>query len=404
MIAGLALLGLAWLLPYSRWYGALFYAAAFLTLGVPALIGRYPARHVDVTPAPGAIAWSGPLSDVIRAADVVGASTARVAGGVSLAISLKRRDRTLVFELEDAAAAQRICAALGVGYHGFGSLTWALRPDHAAWTLAFRAGAALLWLLCAALASFKTAGVALQFAMYASQATAVFACLSLLVGPKVTLTNRAVYIDGPKGREAAPYEWLTKIAAHEGGVVLEFQGGARFATSARRAGPFDAGLSSEQVLHLVAQLTSATQRAHGEAPPKDDSEAGVQMLRRGDEPARAWLSRLDATGAMLRAPAGYRGAALEENDLWRAVEDPEADPELRAAAARVLTTAFGPRAAARVRDAAAPIRDDDARERIRIALLPDVQEAADGLEAMEAVAEATSRDEGALAGSTRRIE
>ena len=48
-----------------------------------------------------------------------------------------------------------------------------------------------------------------------------------------------------------------------------------------------------------------------------------------------WLTRLDMQGQMLSAGPGYRGNMLDAEDLWAILEDPEAEAELRTAAARI---------------------------------------------------------------------
>ena len=71
-------------------------------------------------------------------------------------------------------------------------------------------------------------------------------------------------------------------------------------------------------------------------PLKNDVTGRVDVLRRNGESPRDWLARLDVTGQTLAAGAGYRGTTLDSEDLWAILEDPEAEPDLRAAAARVL--------------------------------------------------------------------
>ncbi len=121
------------------------------------------------------------------------------------------------------------------------------------------------------------------------------------------------------------------------------------------------------------------------APPPQDNHVvapdwAVAPLARGEaEDCRAWLQRIDAMAAAF-GESGYRGAGVESADLWRALENPDAPPALRAAAARMLARIAPDEASVRIGDAVAVERDGATRARIRIALEEDIETAARGLE------------------------
>src|SRR5271155_2945882 len=65
----------------------------------------------------------------IRARDLIGATTARHDGRVSLMLAHKRRKHTpIILDLPDEAALALISKSLGIGFHGFGEVGVALQP------------------------------------------------------------------------------------------------------------------------------------------------------------------------------------------------------------------------------------------------------------------------------------
>jgi hypothetical protein len=126
---------------------------------------------------------------------------------------------------------------------------------------------------------------------------------------------------------------------------------------------------------LVAQIRSASLRARGLGPQKQDVTGRLDTLRRNGESARDWLVRLDMAGQLLSTAPGYRGNTLDTEDLWAILEDPEAEAELRAAAARILRHSPQPDTRTRIDAAVAAIRDDATHRRLRIAIADDLDEA-----------------------------
>jgi hypothetical protein len=105
----------------------------------------------------------------------------------------------------------------------------------------------------------------------------------------------------------------------------------------------------------------------------------VARLAPEGETQRAWLQRLDATAATVGTGA-YRSQGLDPNDLWRALENPDAPAAVRAASARLLARVAPDEIKTRVALVLAADRDKYARTCIRIALEDDVETAALELE------------------------
>src|SRR5262249_33531001 len=147
------------------------------------------------------------------------------------------------------------------------------------------------------------------------------------------------------------------------------------------------GLRGPDASCLVAQIESAARRSHGEGAPRSERSGGLAWLARGDDGPRAWLARIDAAALQVDADLGYRGALLEEHDLWPALEDADAPADLRAAAARILVRARGATASTteRVHGALAAVRDGKARACIEAAIHGDFDHAARELDALDAL-------------------
>jgi hypothetical protein len=112
--------------------------------------------------------------------------------------------------------------------------------------------------------------------------------------------------------------------------------------------------------------------------------APISLLAPREEPKRAWLERIDATAATLVEGAGaYRAADISTQDLWTALESPDAPAPLRAAAARILARVVPGEAGPRIGLTLAAERDDRTRDRIRVALEEDVDAAARELERLD---------------------
>ena len=127
------------------------------------------------------------------------------------------------------------------------------------------------------------------------------------------------------------------------------------------------------VAEIAARIEQARSREHAVVA------STKELHRPSGMSAREWLQRLDALAATAHAAGAYRGAGLDEEELWRVLGDADADAEVRAGAARVLTAADA-KARIRIAGTEAP---SAVRTRIDLALEPDVETAAEALETLE---------------------
>jgi hypothetical protein len=114
----------------------------------------------------------------------------------------------------------------------------------------------------------------------------------------------------------------------------------------------------------------------------NDETMHISQLKRGDASVADWLARVDALAAT-KDEAGYRGVQIPEEDLWRAVEDHETAPDIRAAAARLLIRISPEKSHDRVAAALDSIHDDTERAHLRAALDSDLEMAAREIESLD---------------------
>jgi hypothetical protein len=136
------------------------------------------------------------------------------------------------------------------------------------------------------------------------------------------------------------------------------------------------GLSVDERTHLLAQIYSAMSRAHGQGAQHVDPTERVETLRRSNESSRQWLTRIDIAAGTIVPGAGYRSGVLEPHELWAIAEDHDVATDARAAALRMLTRIAPAEARVKTDAILASVHDDADRKRMRIALEPDLEEAA----------------------------
>ncbi|MCL2723849.1 MAG: hypothetical protein FWD69_05370 [Polyangiaceae bacterium] len=339
----------------------LVFVAAFLPM-LP--LRQRRARSVEIACGPGFmdIKKAGLRSTRIRAKSIVGATTARTSRGVLLTLSLKGRDEPIAIEVEHDADADRIRKALGVGHYGFGTIGFRTAPSPIGWSN-------LAWL-------FLTGpfGVLL------------FKLTKLLYGhgpPNIVMMPEGLRILTPRGTYDVPYACVRDVERSKGSVTVSttFPNVPRVDVPA--AGTWR-GLSDEAMRNFKAQVMSAVSRAQGMGTQKEDVSVRVDNLRRRGESPREWLSRLDTVGQLLSTSAGYRSHSIDAADLWTVLEDPDADVELRTAAARVLCHSREPNARVRV-DASLATAHDSATNKLRIAVEDNLEIASTQLDYLDAI-------------------
>jgi hypothetical protein len=117
------------------------------------------------------------------------------------------------------------------------------------------------------------------------------------------------------------------------------------------------GVFTERRDMILARIREAWQTHRARGPGADVAT----IVARGTRSLEEWKKAL---ATLESADAGYRQAALREEDLWRVVEDPRASEDARAAAALLLRKGLDEPGKARVRVAA----EATASPKLRVAL------------------------------------
>ncbi|HEU4405785.1 MAG TPA: hypothetical protein VFS43_10880 [Polyangiaceae bacterium] len=393
--------GLAWGQGGGR---AIAWPVVVAGLGLLALSRVLPTRfaerdaRLELAPGRVEVREAGPLTQRIDATRVRAASTAQLEGEYAVALEGPGRGRhPLVLKVRAAREVERLCDALGVGYYGVGELRWAGDSNarrlerSVAWAGAAGGAFVAACLVSPGLLEASAPFFALAVSWVATAAL-VLAGLALerlrRGGPSrwVGLTKAGLDLSqmGLAFR-FVPYHLIEAVTEAEGAVEVTLvrpYGALRIPLPL--PSPLDGG-SAADVAALAAQLRTAARRARGDRAPEPGVGPSVEALRRHGESVKAWLERLDATAQAMRAGSIYRGAAVSARELCEALDNHDADPELRAAAARVLLRVDPGEARPRVDAALATLRDADARRRLR--LVADEADEADGeaLEALEAL-------------------
>jgi hypothetical protein len=358
----------------------LFLGAFASFLVAPLLVGRRAPRRVEIALEAGRLRLRGAglHARTIRGRALQGASTALLPDG-TVALTLQGR-RRITLELEHEADAHAVRDALGIGHHGFGHLRFPTLPSRSGKVevIARLAGAA------AALLALLTQAEIFLVGMIAL-IVALVCRLDQMGEP-----GSFVVIERSGSRLRWPYREvahsaLAAVHEREGGLELELEDGERVPVATRSRWPGARhGLSPEEKAHLGSQIRSAMQRAHGLGPPAPEIEAQTAELHANGASAREWLSRVDEAARRLATGSGYRGAAFVEADLWAAVENHDASPDVRAAAARILARGRrGADARDRILRVAAAARDESTERRIRIAVEADADEASEEIERLD---------------------
>jgi hypothetical protein len=386
----MALFAMAGLLgEFAAWMVGLTSIIVFHLIGLLSLRQGKP-RTAELECGPGYVdvKKSGSRNQRIHAKDITGATTARTPHGVSLTLQHRKRDQPVTIDLPSDAEAEKVRHALGIGHGGFGTIAWRTQP-------AGMARAALVGRgLVVAFALFTVAlaaGVSHEAGIIAGMVLGQFALVGAALGiagllsrpsdPSVVMASEGLRLRTHYGWFSLPYEGVQNIDDHPRGFVFSVPAPYN-SVAVPRVGPLLGGLGSSDREVVVSQIMAAALRARGLGPHKEDVTGRVDVLRRNGESARDWLVRLDMAGQMLSAGPGYRGNTLDAEDLWAILEDPEADAELRAAAARVLRHA--PDTRVRIDAAVAAVRDDATHRRLRIAVHDDLDDASEKLTLLDA--------------------
>jgi hypothetical protein len=375
----------------ASWILGVLALSVFNLLGVISFRQR-KARDVEVLTRPGSIEikQAGTRNQHIHTKDITGATTARTSDGVLLTLAHAKRDQPVTLRVANDAEAGQIRQALGIGHGGFGIVGWRSQPtDGRKSAVVGRIFAAAVGLFCISLALLGADEAAAIFGAIFG----VFAGVGMLIGiadlmgrpndPSIVMTSEGLRLRTVRGWFALPYDAVLGVDEHKRGVVFTVP--PPYGTvGVECSGPTYGGVTAHDREVLVAQIQSASQRARGLGPQKVDVSERLDVLRRNGESPRDWLTRLDMQGRLLTTAPGYRGNTLDSEDLWAILEDPEADAELRAAAARVLRHSPHTDARPRIDAAVAAVRDEATTRRFRIAISDDIEAASQELSRIEA--------------------
>ena len=342
---------------------------------------------VELVTGPGyvEIKSAGTRNQRIDAKEIGGATTTRTTRGILFTLAHASRTQPLTIEVESDADADRVRAALGIGHGGFGAVAWrtTTAPAERRGARAYAVAA-----VCGVLMSLMTAFGAselivlvplLGFAGIIAFVVGVLSSFEKVGPPSIVMTAEGLRVmtrqGWTTGEFVIPYTHVLGIDTHPHTFEIRVPPPTG-SVSVERAGALSRhSVSTEDAQALVEQIMTAAARARGLGMSKADVMERIEPLRRNGEAPREWFARLDMQGRLLETSSGaYRGSSLTPEDLWPVLEDPEADAELRVAAARVLRHSPKPEARVRIDAALAAVRDDSTNRRLRIALRDDVDQ------------------------------
>lgn len=373
--------------------GSASWMTAFLSMGAMNFLAamsfrqrKARAAELEVGPGHVRITKAGTRNQTIRARDIVGATTTRTREGLILTLQHALRDQPITIQVESDAEADAIRHALGIGHSGYGTIAWRSIPSGSMKGLVVSGYvSAFAFLACVLFAAADSTGGAVLAGMAAFSAMVVtfLSWLGRHTTPSIVMTAEGVGLHTGHGWFRVPYDMIEQVT--DQGQAIRFTVPAPYhSVGVLCSGPAYGGLSAEDRQIVIKQIEAAGQRARGLGPQKNDASARLDILRRNGQTPRDWLMRLDMQAQMLSTGSGYRGNTLDAEDLWAILEDPEAEPELRAAAARILKHSPHAEARPRIDAALAAVRDDGTNKRLRIAVQDDVETASRELATLEA--------------------
>ena len=315
----------------------------------------------------------------IRAPEITGATVSRHGAACALTLSLStRRGMPVTLVFANDSEAEEVRAALGLGHGGRGETYWRTEWDGTATLLAWTTTAIVaVGALFATHVGEETGGVFTVLSVVAGLFGLVLTwaaspAIKPGMGRRVALRPEGAYLPTPTGHCFAEYEKLGRVDPADGALVCQV-GDEPFVLVRSRT------LPAAEIELIASHLTSAKRRALGEGPLAVDVRERLRVLERGDAPLGAWLARLEG----IAVGGGYRGGAVEADDLRVAVGDPDLDVELRVAAARVLAR-VDPEVRVRVAELANTAPNAPRARALRVAT-GDLGELTDALGALEAV-------------------
>jgi hypothetical protein len=332
-------------LPFMLLVGAL------LAVNARRLLGRLRPRQATLSVGEGRIdvRGAGILDQRIRADRLVAASVVEGRGRTSFALQRAGGGVPLLLEVDAPSDAQAIRAALGLRAGGFGEVVWPLgevqeapkRRRRALRASAFALLAAPILLYCCYAALFAFGPGAFLFVVVigvAALGTFPVALILLLAEAltarrsveTLTLDSRSLLVRTRDAKHVLRHSSVRHASVVENGLAIE-QSFTRSFVAADVGERSAFGMSPEHLEHVAAFIQEAARRSIA-SPRRGEGTTGL-LARRASETQEAWRARVETLST---APANYRVATLDEGELWDALDDPDAEPELQLAAARLL--------------------------------------------------------------------
>lgn len=302
----------------------------------------------------------------LKARKIKALSTAVGASGIVVAIDpgefhLKPHNPLLI-RVEELSQANTIRDTLAVGNRGLGKLEWHLPSSptigldtRVAWLLLLSSLSGILFLI------LRIEAFVLPI-LLAMGGLTLQTILSLTAGNrKIQLDKGGLNLGSISSWNYLAYTWIQVVKHSKQGINLTL---SEPYPEVRISQEDLQGISEIEQLHLVDQIQTASQRTHSLLESKLDPEARFEALRRGQTSTSQWLQRIDAQAQQLTA---YRGGEHNLSELWEALDDRDASPEIRVAAARMLLRVQPQEARLRVAKIASEQREKNAREALELA-------------------------------------
>lgn len=388
-----AMLLLAAFVPAADWLRMVVASAALLGGGLAMTVRRDRAfRTAEVACRPGAVElrFQDGQRTVVEARSLRGATTARTEAGVLLTLATSLREAPpITLELESEKDAEEVRRALGIGHGGFGTVSFYgkassnARAGRRGWQLAalLGAGGLLSTLLASPVLFGVLAGIGLPLVLLLITVGAIPGAAH----PTIVMAPDGLRIRSIGGNLGFfPYAAIRGVSQQAEAIWFAVPPPHGAVATPAMKPVAEGGLSSDERAIMLAQIQAASERALGRGPSKEDIRGRVESLRRRGEPLVVWLARLDTMGRALAARAGYRSLDVDQEALWSILEDPEAEVELRVAAARVLRHVRDADAAARIETALAATHGELETRRMRVAICDDLEAAGEDLALLEA--------------------
>ncbi len=263
------------------------------------------------------------VSRTLRPKDIRSSTTAlHRDGGYDVALELRGTRDPIVLQGLNDEEFRGIKESLGLLQSGEGTLLWrsAKRLAVASWAFAIVLSVLFWW---AGGANTEPPGPALVLLPW------ILVALILATSVKrssLRMHAHGIEICDAKGKYR-PIRWDEIQSVSREGDELSFR-------IAGEASSLRLGLSQPILDAILAQLNAALVRSRVPVPLTTATEVLASLHRSKNESAAEWIARIDALEV---GESSYRrAAALPVEALRSAIDDPDLEPEIRGAAARIL--------------------------------------------------------------------